>query len=130
MEYIGIRGNTYYLLDKDSDEAYSFNDKGTAINKCSSKDALIELMGKCYEVDIISILGEQGSKVCELYFNGETITLDMPYLDVYARLNSHITRFNHIIYTIKHSNRVKQILIPLVKHTITIGKLKSILGCS
>lgn len=128
MQYIGIKGNTHYLLDRESKEAYIFTDLGTAVDKCSSDIALIETKGKCQEIDILSILGEQGAKVCEVYFNNRAYTVESPYLDVYAKLSSHLNRHSHIIYTIKHPERVKQILIPLVKNSLSDKSLRRILG--
>lgn len=127
-QYLGIKGNTHYLINKDNNEAYSFDNFGTSISKCSANSALVELMGKCFEVDILSILGEQGSNKCELYFNGYTAIVNNPYLDVYAKLNKFVKRRNHIIYSIKYPNKVKQILLPLVKDSISCSQISSLFG--
>ena len=127
MQYIGIRGNTYYLMDKNSNEASAFNSLGAAINSCSADLVFIETRGNCFEVDILSILGEQGLGVCEVFFKGKTYTINAPFLDVYAKLNKHLSRYNHIIYSIKHTTKVKQLLIPLLKNSLSDEELKSLL---
>lgn len=127
-QYFGSKANTYYLIDRGCNLAYSFDNFGTAINKCSADSALVELMGKCSETDIISILGEAGSKMCEIYYNGYSAVVNKPYLDVYAKLDKVVNRKNHLVFTIKHQERVKQILLPLIKGSTSLNQLSSALG--
>lgn len=127
-EYFGIKGNVHYIINQDFDEAYTFNNFGEGISRVLVREALLEIYKNKIEVDVISVLGETGSNVCEVFFKGSPITIEKGYLDVYSILSKRIKRVNHLVYRLKHDRTVSQILFVVNKDSVSQQELEAILN--
>lgn len=126
-ELIGKKGNQTYLINIDFDEAYIFNQFGEGLSGTNSTLAAATL-GVTTEIDILSILGESGSNVCQVLFNGEVATVSLGYMQTYFKLQPSVLVADTIIYRINHEEGANQILIPLKKNTINTSVIEEVLG--
>lgn len=123
-EYIGKSGRITYIVSRESEEACSFNSFGEKIEMVDVGYAIVS--SKFYEpVDILSVLGEPVTPVCEIYFNNEVAVVKGNYFDVYHKLKDLSLMMNSIPLRIPHESNVMQLLIPYRKGAISKNYINS-----
>lgn len=111
-EYLCVSGNTHYILSPDTGEARMFTDMGVDRGSIPYPSA-VTLAGKYpKEIQIISILGESLKEVCEVFYKGKGMVVNENYLNVYSKL-SKLPKVSHLVYKVKHSSTVSQIILPI-----------------
>ena len=114
-EYIGKSGRDIYLLCKDTDECYRFNDYGEGTEKLNFNVG-VSLVRFIEGARIISILGDPTSNVCEIYLNGNVAVIRDNYMSVYNSIKTAVNSLSHIPLRISHlEENSMQVLIPVSK---------------
>ena len=127
MQYLGRRGNYYYLLDEDSNEAYSFDSFVESVNSLPYLDARIKINNTISRVELVSILGEPLSRVCEVYFNGYTAQVPKGYKDVYSILVNALNLHTRVFFRINRSTS-QQIILATKQESTSRETLGALLG--
>lgn len=129
-EYLAIKGNTHYLANIDFDEAMCFDAFGNSQGSVTGKYAILNSISRT-EIDILSVLGDQISGVCDVYFSGVSGTVSRSAFDVARGASKKMPLVSHRIYRVKRddlSPGVRQLLIPIKKNSISISDLMLQLG--
>lgn len=118
-EYIGRKGNNVYLINREFNEAYLFNRMGKPISASSANLAILECGTKLNRVNLISILGKQCGKQCEVYFDGLACKVNCNYLSAFSTLRDVVPREEHLLYKLIYPEEVTQILIPATYNSMS-----------
>ena len=128
MESLGVKGDTYYIIDKNSGTAYSFNRFGDMVSEMDSRTAEIRLCnGYKTDVSMLSILGELTKPYSEIYYNGYVAEVNQNYINVFSSLNDVLPKVNHLIFRIQRPKHVCQILLPTNKDYVTHKSIDEII---
>lgn len=117
-EFIGKSGRDIYLISKDTGEACKFNSFG---EKTDSVDVGFAILSSKYlgPVDILSVVGEPSSPVCEVYFGGKVAVIRGNYFEVYGKLREIRLMDSSVPLRIMHNDNAMQILMPYKKGSIS-----------
>lgn len=128
-EYLSVKGSNHYIIDMVSGEGYSFSAYGAQIEKVSSS-YVISMCNVLVEVNILSILNDVSSNLCEVYFLGRKALIKEKGMEVFKRISKCFERENHLIYRIKRDDcpGLVQILIPFKKGKVSLQYLSKELG--
>lgn len=128
-EFLGISKNKKYIISKDLDEAASFDSYGVMENIMSSGSA-IALCSYLKPIDIVSLVGDPTTDMCEIYWNGQTAMVDSGYLEVYYSL-SDVSKCEFALpMRISHEEEyTMQILIPFKKGIVSKNYIDNCLSC-
>lgn len=127
MEYMGVKGNAYFILDYRSFIAFAFNSFGEMFAEMDLRTAEIQLCNsEKTPVTMISVLGESTKPYCEMYFGGYVTEVGQSYTDVIATLNSTIHKANHMIFRIPRGQGVSQILLPTNQGVVSRDDISSV----
>lgn len=125
MEYLGMCGNSVYLMSTEFDEAIGFDQYGELISNdiYPYKSILLD----CYsatKIDMLSILGVQGVKYSEIYFKGQYAIVKKEYMSIFQTLNKlGVRRVNGLVYTFPREDIGTQVILPVVKDSLDLDTL-------
>lgn len=130
-EFLGQSGNIFYIINKDFNEAMSFNTYGHKVDATMTVNKAISNCSNVIPVDIISILGTAlqtvGKDYSEIYFQGNKASLNSPYLSIFSALRGKIHSLGGRYYIRKEEGYV-QVLILTEKNTISKEDIESSIG--
>lgn len=129
-EYLGQNGNTFYIINQDYNEAVSFDIYGHELESNMTATRAVSGCLKVEPVDIVSLLGTSltvvGSDYSEIYFNGKTASLSLPYLTVFAKLRKGIRSIGGRYY-FRKSEGYTQVVLAVKKDTVTEDLLSELI---
>lgn len=129
-EYLGQNGNVFYIINQDYDEAASFDIYGHELSNLSATRAVSSCLS-IKPVDVISLLGTSltvvGSDYSEIYFNGKSASLSMPYLTVFAKIKKGVRSIGGRYY-FRNSEGYSQVLLTVEKDTVTEELISELIG--
>lgn len=130
-EYLGQNGNAFYIINQDYDEAASFDIYGHELESNLTATRAVSNCISVEPVDVISLLGTSltvvGSDYSEIYFNGKSASLSMPYLTVFAKIKKGIRSIGGRYY-FRKSEGYSQVLLTVKKDTVTEELLSELIG--
>ena len=128
-EYLSHKGNDYYIIDLDTDEGYSFSEYGRVIERVNAK-YVASICRVLNPVDVLSILSDVNSNMCEIYFKGKRAIVNLKGMSVYSRLPRDLPKETFIVFRILRDDCIglTQLLIPFKKGLVTNDMLSSIFG--
>lgn len=130
QEYLATKGNVHYLINVDYDEAMSFDSFGNCQGEVSGKFAVFNSISRT-EVNILSVIGDQISGICNVYYNGYEGTVSRSAFDVARDASKKLQVASYRIYRVKRddlSPGIRQLLIPLKKDSAPVDSIFSQLG--
>lgn len=117
-ELIGKSGKDIYIMSKSSKEACKFNSYGECVGRVELSIAL--LSSKYTEpVDVVSIIGEPGLNMCELYYNSSVSVIRHDYFSVYNALKDVSLMLSILPLRVVYEGNAIQLLIPFRKGSIS-----------
>lgn len=125
MEYIGMCGNSVYLMSTEFNEAIGFDQYGELISDdiYPYKSILLD----CYsttKIDILSIVGVQGVKYSEIYFKGQYTAVRKEYMSVFQTLNKlGVRRVDGYVFIFPRENIGTQVILPVIKDSLDLNTL-------
>lgn len=122
--YFICKGSYYYLVDKASGEGFSFSNFGRSIERVPA-DYALSIGGNVEEADIISILYDVNSNVCEIYFNGSKKRIKQKGMSVFAILKNHVKLLTYIPFRIIRDDcqGLNQLLLPVEVGSISFNEI-------
>lgn len=124
MSYFICKGSYYYLVDKVSGEGFSFSNFGRSIERVPANYAL-SIGGNVEEADIISILYDVNSDVCELYLNGSKKLIKKKGMSVFATLKKRVKLLTYIPFRVVRDDcqGLNQLLLPVEEGSINFNEV-------
>lgn len=133
MYYIGTKGNIYYIINKETEEAAYFSAFGELQGITTSRLALIDVFNKTIDVDIVSILGNSLYNTSDVLFNNRRVVVNKKYtevLSVFQKSLGHLKQ-NSILYRVPHVEvNMSQVILVFKKGTINTDIISDYLGIS
>lgn len=122
--YFICKGSYYYLVDKVSGEGFSFSNFGRSIERVPA-DYALSIGGNVEEADIISILYDVNSNVCEIYFNGSKKRIKQKGMSVFAILKHHVKLLTYIPFRVIRDDcqGLNQLLLPVEVGSISFNEI-------
>lgn len=130
QEYLATKGNTHYLINVDYDEAMTFDCFGNCQGSVIGKFAILNSISRT-EVNILSVIGDQVSGICNVYFDGYEGTVGRSAFDVARDASKNLQVATYRIYRVKRDDLfpgIRQLLIPIQKDSIPVDALFKQLG--
>lgn len=128
-EFLGRKGNLVYLINLDTNESAVFNKFGSQESLTTGVLGYADIKYPV-EIDLLSLLGDPMTNMCEVYLVGKKGVIPLCYTTVLARLSGRLSLEEPVVYRIVHSQQVMQVLLPVRKGTLTPEKLATMLGVS
>lgn len=128
MEWLGIKGNNQYLINKETNEGYQFDMFGKGL--CPVEATYVMLECKVLTpVNVLSILHQSTTGMSEIFFMGKKAIINMSGVNIVQTIPKQYIRESNVIYRIKRTEDigVNQILIPYRVGELTLEKLGDIL---
>lgn len=124
MSYFICKGSYYYLVDKVSGEGFSFSNFGRSIERVPA-DYALSIGGNVEEADIISILYDVNSDVCELYLNGSKKLIKKKGMSVFAKLKKRVKLLTYIPFRVVRDDcqGLNQLLLPVEEGSINFNEV-------
>jgi hypothetical protein len=124
MSYFICKGSYYYLVDKVSGEGFSFSNFGRSIERVPA-DYALSIGGNVEEADIISILYDVNSDVCELYLNGSKKLIKKKGMSVFATLKKRVKLLTYIPFRVVRDDcqGLNQLLLPVEEGSINFNEV-------
>lgn len=124
MSYFICKGSYYYLVDKVSGEGFSFSNFGRSIERVPA-DYALSIGGNVEEADIISILYDVNSDVCELYLNGSKKLIKKKGMSVFAILKKRVKLLTYIPFRVVRDDcqGLNQLLLPVEEGSINFNEV-------
>ena len=130
QEFLATKGNIHYLINIDYDEAMSFDCFGNCQGSVTGKYAVLNSISRT-EVNILSVIGDQISGVCNVYFDGYEGTVGRSAFDVARDASKKLQVATYRTYRVQRddlSPGIRQLLIPIKKDTIPADGVFAQLG--
>lgn len=131
MEYYTHKGNNYYLIDLNSDEGYSFSEFGSSLGKVNAK-YVVSISNMLTPVDILSILYDVTTNICEIYYKGKKALISEKGMNVYRKIPKDFPKETFIAFRISRQEQeyigVSQLLIPFKKDCVSFEMLNNLFG--
>lgn len=124
MSYFICKGSYYYLVDKVSGEGFSFSNFGRSIERVPA-DYALSIGGNVEEADIISILYDVNSDMCELYLNGSKKLIKKKGMSVFATLKKRVKLLTYIPFRVVRDDcqGLNQLLLPVEEGSINFNEV-------
>lgn len=129
MSYFICKGSYYYLVDKVSGEGFSFSNFGRSIERVPA-DYALSIGGNVEEADIISILYDVNSDMCELYLNGIKKLIKKKGMSVFATLKKRVKLLTYIPFRVVRDNcqGLNQLLLPVEEGSINFNEVLQLIN--
>lgn len=129
MSYFICKGSYYYLVDKVSGEGFSFSNFGRSIERVPA-DYALSIGGNVEEADIISILYDVNSDMCELYLNGSKKLIKKKGMSVFATLKKRVKLLTYIPFRVVRDNcqGLNQLLLPVEEGSINFNEVLQLIN--
>lgn len=126
-EYLSVKGSNMYLIDIDSGEGYSFSEYGGAIEKVTA-GYVLSICKVVNRVDILSILSDSSSDMCEIYFQGKRAIVQDKGINVFRKIPKSYPRETYVTFRIVRPDcmGLTQILVPFKYNCVTFEMLNSV----
>jgi hypothetical protein len=127
--YFICKGNYYYIADRTSGEGFSFSNFGRSVEKIPA-DYALSLGGNVEKADVISILYDVNSDICELYLNGSKKLIKKKGMSAFATLKNHVKLLTYIPFRVIRDDcqGLNQLLLPVEEGSINFNEVLQLIN--
>jgi len=129
MEYIGSKGNTYYLVDNITKEGYSFSMFGSSIEPIDANYVFV-ICKNLRPVNIFSIVNDPTTKISEVYYMGKRSLIKANGMDIIRSIPKEFQMETVSAFRILREDcpGLVQLVIPFTYGKVSIEMLSKVLG--